>query len=160
MKFITRCLLATATVAAMTFAPAQGAGKGKKNRELNSEDPAFFATQEARRIGDQVLLWQRVTGGWPKNVDMCSPMSEEEKSAVASEKGRRNDSTTDNNATNMQLAYLARLYKATGDTTYRDGFRRGVEYLLSGQYENGGWPQFWPRCATIRYTSRITTTPW
>lgn len=144
MKFITRCLLATATVAAMTFVPAQGAGKGKKNRELNSEDPAFFATQEARRIGDQVLLWQRVTGGWPKNVDMCSPMSEEEKATVASEKGRRNDSTTDNNATNMQLAYLARLYKATGDTTYRDGFRRGVEYLLSGQYENGGWPQFWP----------------
>ena len=42
------------------------------------------------------------------------------------------------------MTYLARLYKATGDTKYRDGFRAGVDYLLSGQYKNGGWPQFWP----------------
>ena len=29
-------------------------------------DDAFFRTEEAQRIGDNVLLYQQVTGGWPK----------------------------------------------------------------------------------------------
>lgn len=44
----------------------------------------------------------------------------------------------------MQMIYLARLYQETEDVRYRDAFHLAVEYLLSGQYENGGWPQFWP----------------
>lgn len=123
--------------------PKTGGNKYAK-QILREENPDFFATDEAVRIGDQVLLWQRDTGGWPKNIDMVSPMTEEEKARVAADKVRRDDSTTDNDATNLQLAYLARLYNATGETRFRDGFYKGVEYLLSGQYENGGWPQFWP----------------
>lgn len=111
---------------------------------LRQTDPTFLQSEDGRRIGDQVLLWQRNTGGWPKNIDMASPMTEEQTSKVLAEKDRRDDSTTDNNTTSMQMIYLARLYQATGEKRYRDGFRRGVEYLLSGQYANGGWPQFWP----------------
>lgn len=120
------------------------AGAKKKNAELRREDKAFFTTDEARRIGDQVLVYQRETGGWPKNVDMARPLTDGEKAQVEAEKCRRDDSTTDNGATTMQMAYLTRLYAATGDVRYRDAVRRGVDYLLSGQYPNGGWPQFWP----------------
>lgn len=122
-------------------------GKPMMRQGRNSiriEDPEFYKTDEARRIGDQVLLWQRCTGGWPKNIDMAKPMTEEEKAKVMADKSKKNDSTTDNNATSMQMIYLARLYQATNDVKYRDGFRKGVEYLMSGQYKNGGWPQFWP----------------
>lgn len=104
----------------------------------------FFSTEEARRIGDQILLYQRCTGGWPKNINMSRDMTTEEKEKVLSQKNRKDDSTTDNGATNMQMTYLARLYKATGDAKYRDAFNAGMEYLLSGQYPEGGWPQFWP----------------
>ena len=110
-------------------------------RETNNE---FFKTEEARRIGEQVLAFQRCTGGWPKNIDMVQKMSNEELAEVLKDKSRRDDSTTDNDATTMQMIYLARLYQQTNDVRYRDAFRLGVEYLLSGQYENGGWPQFWP----------------
>ena len=121
------------------------AQKPKNNaRMLRETKPEFFTTQEARRIGDQVLLWQRVTGGWPKNIDMVTPMSDEQCQLVEKTKTRRDDSTIDNNATTTQMAYLARLYGATHDVKYRDAFRKAVEYLLSGQYDNGGWPQFWP----------------
>ncbi len=116
----------------------------KKNAELLRTDADFFKTEEARRIGDQLLLYQRVTGGWQKNIDMALPLSDNEISKIKAEKSRRDDSTIDNKATTMQMAYLARLYKATGDVKYRDAFRRGVDFLLSGQYPGGGWPQFWP----------------
>ena len=111
---------------------------------LQTTDSAFFATDEARRIGDQLLLYQRVTGGWPKNIDMVKPLTDEERQTILAEKNRRNDSTTDNKATITQIPFLARLYNQTGEERYKEAFVRGMEYLLSGQYDNGGWPQFWP----------------
>lgn len=112
---------------------------------LREKDKTFFQTEEAKRIGDQLLVYQRVTGGWPKNIDMVKPMTDEEVARVKDEKSRLDDSTTDNDATNMQMFYLARLYQATGIDKYKEAFCKGVEYLLSGQYDNGGWPQFWPK---------------
>ncbi|MBQ5394792.1 MAG: pectate lyase, partial [Alistipes sp.] len=120
-------------------------------RETRTE---FFQTDEARRVGDQVLLFQRTTGGWPKNTDMSSRMTDMDVARVKKEQIRIDDSTIDNGATTMQMLYLARLYQATGDERYRDGFRRGLDYLLDGQYENGGWPQVWPN--TTGYRAHIT----
>ena len=41
-------------------------------------DDAFFRTEEAQRIGDNVLLYQQVTGGWPKNIYMPAELTEQE----------------------------------------------------------------------------------
>ena len=43
------------------------------------------------------------------------------------------------------MNYLARIYLATQDEKYKDAFLRGLQYLFEAQYENGGWPQFYPR---------------
>ena len=100
---------------------------------------------EQCRHADQLLLYQRCTGGWPKNVDMARPLTEEERAQVLRDKQRQDDSTIDNGATTGEMRFLARMYRQTRFGRYRDAFRRGLEYLLSGQYENGGWPQFWPQ---------------
>lgn len=121
---------------------------------IRETDPAFFKTEEARRIGDQVLAYQRVTGGWPKNVDMTRRLTDAELAQVLSDRSRAYDTTIDNGATSQQIAYLARLWQATRDERYREGFLAGVEYLLSGQYENGGWPQAWPEMTG--YQANIT----
>ena len=124
---------------------AAQAQRGRGGRNLpNHENDEFYKTEEAQRIGDQVLLYQRVTGGWPKNINMSRPLTDEERAQVLRDKERRDDSTTDNGATNMQMLYLAKLYQATQVERYKEGVLKAVEYLLSGQYENGGWPQFWP----------------
>ena len=128
----------------LSFLLPSAYGVQAKRTILNETRSEFFKTDEARRIGDQVLLYQRVTGGWPKNIDMARPLSCAERDSVLAEKNRRDDSTTDNGATNLQMNYLARLYQATGDKKYKKAFARAVDYLLSGQYDNGGWPQFWP----------------
>ncbi len=115
-----------------------------RGNALYETNPEFFKTEEARRVGDQVLAFQRCTGGWPKNIDMARRMTDRELAQVLADKSRSDDSTIDNDATTTQMIYLARLYQQTHDVRYRDAFCRGVEYLLSGQYDNGGWPQFWP----------------
>lgn len=111
---------------------------------LRRSDMEFLTSSEATRIGEQVLAYQRITGGWPKNVDMCRPHTPEEMETVRSEHNRTDDSTTDNFATTTQLTFVANMFQATHDVRYSDAFTAGIEYLLSGQYDNGGWPQFWP----------------
>ena len=135
-------LLTMMTMLALTLTVS--AQLRERDRGLRETRPEFFKTEEARRIGEQVLLYQRVTGGWPKNINMARPLTSEEKTQLAKDRERIDDSTTDNGATNMQMTYLARLYQTTKDERYRDAVRRGADYLLSGQYPNGGWPQFWP----------------
>ena len=111
---------------------------------LKTTDSTFFSSAEAVRVGEQLLLYQRQTGGWPKNIDMAALLTDDERRAVAAQQGRTDDSTIDNGATTMQMVFLARLYRHTGDARFRDAFGRALGYLLCGQYENGGWPQFWP----------------
>lgn len=111
---------------------------------LRRNDKEFLTSSDASRIGEQVLAYQRITGGWPKNIDMCRPHTLEELEEVRSQHNRIDDSTTDNFATTTQLTFIANMYQTTQDVKYRDAFNAGVEYLLSGQYDNGGWPQFWP----------------
>ena len=105
----------------------------------------FFKTKEAIRIGDNVLLYQLESGGWPKNIFMPAELSKEEIKKVKQAKKNVGESTIDNNATTTEIHYLSRLYLATGVDKYKDAAVAGIRYLLSGQYENGGWPQFWPR---------------
>lgn len=133
-------------LSALSVLPSFSANPGQKKWKNVAKitKPEFYRSPEAARIGRQVLAYQRVTGGWPKNIDMAREMTEEEITKVVAEKPRRDDSTTDNRATTLQMRFLARLYAATGEVAYRDAFRRGLEFLLSGQYPEGGWPQFWP----------------
>lgn len=46
----------------------------------------FFKTKEAIRIGDNVLLYQQTTGGWPKNIYIPAELDEKEREEVLSEK--------------------------------------------------------------------------
>ncbi len=139
-------LLATGSIRAQSGAPEAATEPNVKWVKAAARYPdSFFTTQEARRVGDNVLLYQHNTGGWPKNVQMQNPLTAKERLAVEAEKGNENESTIDNGATTTELRFLARLYNATRDSRYLDGFNAGTGYLFRSQYANGGWPQFWPR---------------
>lgn len=108
-------------------------------------DPEFFSTAEAARIGDNLLLYQQTTGGWPKNIDMAKKLSDSEKKKVEAQKTNVKESTIDNRATSTEIIYLSKLYNATGNSRYKDAVMKGMQYLFDAQYNNGGWPQFYPR---------------
>lgn len=98
---------------------------------------------EALRIADNFILYQRSSGGWPKNVEMAKVVSDTERAAILSQKNN-NDSTIDNGATYTQLSFLAQVYTAQRQERHRESFLKGFDYLLKAQYPNGGWPQFYP----------------
>lgn len=104
----------------------------------------WFASEQAVRIGDNILLYQRSSGGWPRIVGMARRLSEADAARVRGDK-KRTDSTLDNGATHTQMRYLARVYAATKHERFKAGFIRAVDYLLAAQYPNGGWAQFYPR---------------
>jgi PelA/Pel-15E family pectate lyase len=103
----------------------------------------WYASAEALRIADNLLLYQRNSGGWPKNIDMAKPLSDSARDALLRQKNET-DSTIDNGATYTQLSFLARVYTAQHQDRHREAFVKGLDYLLKAQYPNGGWPQFYP----------------
>ena len=111
--------------------------------EALKQKPEWYASGEALRIADNVILYQRSSGGWPKNINMASLMSDREQKSVLKNKND-NDSTIDNGATYSQLAFLARVYTAQGKERLTESFLKGLDYLFAAQYPNGGWPQFYP----------------
>lgn len=139
-------LLAAGSAWAQGYTPKKATGKADRWVAVAKKyTDSFFTTAEAKSVGDNVLLYQQTTGGWPKNIKMQSALTDEEKRAVEAEKTNVNESTIDNGATTTEIRFLARLYNATHDRRYLDGFNAGMEYLFRSQYANGGWPQFWPR---------------
>jgi PelA/Pel-15E family pectate lyase len=143
---ISRLSAVAALIAATTFGIAGFAqwGGGQSRWENILQRPAeFYGSPESVRIADNLLVYQHDNGGWPKNIDMARQLSD---SALATIREKRNQFETliDNGATYTQIEFLARVHEATGAPRFADAARRGIEYLLAAQYENGGWPMIFP----------------
>src|SRR5437867_1133925 len=80
-------------------------------KDVLRQKPVWYSSDDAVRIADNVLIYQRDTGGWPKNINMARPLTERERNELIEGK-RELDSTIDNSATYTQLAFLARVYSA------------------------------------------------
>lgn len=134
-----------------------GRGTIRWNDALD-QAPTWYASVEAVRIADNVLLYQHETGGWPKNIDMARVLSEADRARIREEQAAGGTTlsniTIDNGATYTQMRYLARVYAATGLDRFKEGVLHGLDYLREAQYERGGWPQYYP--LREGYYSRIT----
>ena len=103
--------------------------------------PEWYGTDEAKRIADNLLLYQRGSGGWASNTDMTRVLIKEEIPALFKDKAIL-DATTDNGATFHQLRYLAKVYKRTLIDRYRDGFIKGLDFLLARVQQDDNVFQF------------------
>lgn len=109
-------------------------------------------------IADNMLLYQRNIGGWPKHIgnvkiDYSKQLSPGEKAGIIDD-ASMNDATIDNNATSKEIRYLVKAYKKTGVQKYLAAVEKGIHYLLIMQNNQGGWPQFYPDSGW--YRSAIT----
>ncbi len=130
--------------------------------EVFKQKPLWYQTDEAARIADQLLIYQKENGGWEKNIDMALMLTRQEKEALAARRSDTSETTIDNRTTYPQAAYLARVITASmlkqtppaNFPKYKEAFNRALDYLLASQYDNGGFPQYFP--LKRGYYTRIT----
>jgi PelA/Pel-15E family pectate lyase len=123
--------------------PAEQKPERIRWRQCLDQPADWYSSEEAIRIGDNLLLFEYPSGGWPKNIDMAQELSELRKEQILHE-WKNDSSTIDNAATYTQLRYLAKIYTSTKLDRFRASFLKGFDYLITAQYSNGGWPQFYP----------------
>lgn len=102
-----------------------------------------YPENEIIKIADNILLYQRDNGGWPKNYDMQAILTDAQKDSLIQTKNILH-TTFDNSTTYTHIDYLARVYSLTGIEQYKDACLNGISFVLSAQYPNGGWPQYFP----------------
>jgi len=103
----------------------------------------WYGSEESITVAANILLYQRDSGGWPKNTAFHKPLTVVEKATINDDKGL-NDAIFDNSATTTEMKFLARMFNKTKNDDYQKAFSRGLDFILDAQYDNGGWPMFYP----------------
>jgi len=125
------------------------------------------------RTAENILLWQRSYGGWPKDtytelnnigkpakapaterkkvtIDYTLEMTPEQRQLALDSKDFI-DATIDNGHTIKEIRYLLQAHQKTGKKDYLLAAEKGIVYLFTAQYENGGWPQFYPDKSSYKH---------
>ncbi|MBW8748491.1 MAG: pectate lyase [Acidobacteria bacterium] len=137
------------------------AGHGANSMPLNRE-VVFYASAEAHTTAENIVSFQTPAGGWSKNIEIDKhhrQPGEDYAPDNTSQHLAPDDAdrpmeptwnyvgTLDNDATTTEIRFLAQVapHASTADhTRYQQAIERGIRYILSAQYPNGGWPQVWP----------------
>lgn len=144
-------LISIIIILAITSASAQSKQKttaqdylSLKWKQVSTRMPAeWYGSEDAKLVAENVLLSQKEIGGWEKNKPYHHAFSESEKAHYFQDKSEIG-ATFDNGATISELRFLAKVYSYFNDKRYKQAFEKGLDYIFISQYENGGWPQFYP----------------
>jgi PelA/Pel-15E family pectate lyase len=130
-------------------------GDGIKHwQDRHGSDYARYRPEQVTEIADNLLLYQRVNGGWIENRDPARILDATEKAALVAEKAQSRGSF-DNRNIYSQIEYLAAAFGQTRKAAYRDAAARGLDYALGKQIAGcGGWPHTVP--GTSSYHGYIT----
>jgi PelA/Pel-15E family pectate lyase len=112
-----------------------------------------YQSMQIKEIADNIILYQKDNGGWPKNYDMRAVLTPEQHDKILKAKSQAH-TTFDNCTTYSHIRYLAKAYEITKTEKDKDACLKGIDFVLSAQYPNGGWPQFFP--LEKNYSSHIT----
>jgi pectinesterase len=116
----------------------------------------WYGSAEARKLADKVMLYQRNNGGWPKNQDFSKKIDTDDLKELTKQRRNLKTTTIDNGATYTPLKFLTRVWQAQASPVVEDSLHRGVAFLLTSQYNNGGWPQR-PLWFRLRPSHHLTT---
>jgi PelA/Pel-15E family pectate lyase len=109
----------------------------------------FFLQGNAQDLqADNMLLFQRKSGGWSKQYHGKAfsynvRFSDSLKADIATE-ASHDDANIDNKSTTKEIVYLIKAYNKYKNPEYLKAAENGIRFLLKAQYKNGGWPQYYP----------------
>ena len=112
-----------------------------------------YKPDQLTEIADNIILFQKTNGGWAKNYDVFAILTDAQKDSVKASAGVLN-TTFDNGSTFNHIAALSNVYTVTKVDNYKFAAIKGLKYILQSQFNNGGWPQYYP--LESNYSSHIT----
>jgi PelA/Pel-15E family pectate lyase len=120
-----------------------------------SGDAAKLTADRTR--ADNMLSWQMPHGGFDKGgaARYTAPWNGSDARSGWLGSGGVELGTLDNDATVTEIMLLADVYQRSSGTTYRDGARRALDFLLTMQYDSGGFPQVYPERPSS-YSNHVT----
>ncbi|WP_211295204.1 pectate lyase [Neolewinella xylanilytica] len=118
---------------------------------------AMAAPDSTDPVAERMLLYQRSNGGWPQDdgddVAYDEALTEAQRAAVLADKSQ-DDTTFDDESTTREITYLLGAHQRTDNPAYLKAASMGIDFILSAQYANGGFPQEYPD--TSGYHGHIT----
>jgi PelA/Pel-15E family pectate lyase len=128
----------------------------KSWRSTASGDAAKLSADRA--LANNMLTWQLPHGGFYKNGVAAYGAAWNGSAARSGWTGANGVElgTIDNDATVTEIMFLADVYARSGTTTYRDGARRALDFILTMQYPSGGFPQVYPARTGATYSNEVT----
>ena len=102
----------------------------------------WYGSAQALALADTVLAAQISCGGWFKNLPYHKLEPQHRREIAKAQKV--GSAIFDNDATTTEMRFLAKVYAHHPEARIAEGFRKGVELIFNSQYDNGGWPMFWP----------------
>lgn len=106
-------------------------------------DQPSYEPSQVREIVQNILLFQRDNGGWPKDYDMTAILTDDQRQQVIATRHKQ-DTSFDNDNIHSQVEYLARAVAQHPDPDWKRACQRGFDFMLKAQYPNGGYPQRFP----------------
>lgn len=95
-----------------------------------SQPDEWYATNEAKEVAENVLLYQRNIGGWPKNIEMHHKLTDKQKAEIVGQK-EKTDAIFDNGATTTEMRFLGKMYKAMKDPRYKDAVNKAIDFIIA-----------------------------
>lgn len=108
---------------------------------------AWFAGDEAKQLADAILSFQTPSGGWSKHMGFSrGPRQPGMLWTSQNEPGQPAHyvATFDNNSTTEEMYFLANVWLSTKREDCKAGVIKGLKFILTAQFPNGGWPQVYP----------------
>lgn len=108
-----------------------------------SQDSAWYGTSQSLNVATNVLKLQHPNGGWPKNIKFYGDtLTPDQIAKYKTQYADAEETTIDNGATYSEMLFLAKMYQATRNEIYKTSFLKGLSFIYSLQYPNGGFKQF------------------
>lgn len=112
------------------------------------------SAQTKDTLAEKMLIYQLPNGGWGKQLEDKSVVNYNlpiDKALFKKIKSTGDDhATIDNNATSREINALIKAYSTTKNPEYLKAAERGISYLILMQYDNGGFPQYYPNTGLYR----------
>ncbi|MFS1512070.1 pectate lyase [Chengkuizengella sp. SCS-71B] len=131
---------------------------------FEEENRSYTGDLDAAKLqADHLITWQMDHGGWTKSMEdkYIRPWDGVEKrSTQLGPDGETELGSIDNDATVKQIRFISEVFRETNADQYKQSVLKGIDFLLTMQYETGGFPQVYPKRGNdgeaIQYSNDVT----